>query len=68
MGNCLEVLLLADKHQADKLKKKAMDFVAENMPTIIKKSSDEWKRCLRNYPDLTFELVEKLSEKGEKKM
>ena len=68
VGNCLQFLILADLHQADQLKKKAMEFVVENMTTIIKKTSDEWKRCLRNYPDLTVELMAEISEKMTKKM
>ena len=67
-SNCLHLLILGDMHQADQLKKKAMEFVVENMTTIIKKSSDEWKRCVKNHPDLTVELMAEISEKIAKKM
>ena len=67
-SNCLHLLILGDMHQADQLKKKAMEFVVENMTMIINKRSHEWKRCVRNYPDLTVELMAEISEKMTKKM
>ena len=60
---CLVSLIIADMYQAEKLKKRAMKLLVENMRTIVTKNSEDWKKCVKSHPDLTIEITEELSKR-----
>ena len=60
--NCLISLILADMYQAEELKRCSMEIFVENMNKVIK-GSDDWKKCVKNYPDLTVEITEQIARR-----
>merc|ERR1719234_2065896 len=52
-SNCLDLLVLGDLHEAEKLKLVALDFVSMNFPSLVQQ--DVYKEFLRQYPELVFE-------------
>jgi len=60
--NCLISLILADMYQAEDLKKCSMKIFVENMNKVIK-GSDDWKKCVKNHPDLTVEITEEIARR-----
>lgn len=63
VDNCLVYLIIADMYQAEKLKKRSMKLLVENMRTIVTKNSEDWKKCVKSHPDLTIEITEELSKR-----
>jgi len=59
VGNCINLLIFGDLHQALTLKKAVLDFVSKNMN--MKKIS-EWKQSLIANPNLMFEVMEIISK------
>lgn len=60
--NCLISLILADMYRAKELKKCSMKIFVENMNKVIK-GSDDWKKCVKNHPDLTVEITEEIARR-----
>ena len=61
VGNCVKYLVLADMHNTDKLKMKAMIVVVKNMRELVE-DADEWKKFVKNYPGLTVEITKEMVE------
>jgi len=53
--NCIEMLLLAEMHQATNLKTTAVEFFTKN---IRKFDAIDWKFALKNQPTLVMEIME----------
>ncbi|GBN70381.1 TD and POZ domain-containing protein 1 [Araneus ventricosus] len=53
--NCLDILLLADKHQDRDLKNAIHNYIARNDIEVL--FSDEWKNLEKNQPQLTTEVL-----------
>ena len=64
VDNCLRLLATADMYQADRLKKLGMELVIKNMSTVVIKSSEDWKKCVKNHPDLVVEITEEQAKKN----
>ena len=64
VDNCLLLLAIADMHQADQLKARGMDLVIKNMNTIVMKSSEDWKKCVKDHPDLVVEITEEQAKRN----
>ena len=64
VDNCLRLLAIADMHQADQLKARGMDLVIKNMNTIVMKSSEDWKKCVKDHPDLVVEITEEQAKRN----
>ena len=64
VDNCLRLLTTADMYRADRIKKIAMELVVKNMNTIVIKSSEDWKRCVKNHPDLVVEIIEEQAKRN----
>jgi len=60
-SNCLDLLVLGDLHEAEKLKMVALDFVSTNFPSLVQQ--DVYKDFLRQYPDLVFEVTMSVASK-----
>ena len=58
LENVLELIVMGDMHRAPKLKEKALKLIAEKKKEVEK--LDDWKKFLKSYPDLTFEIIEML--------
>ena len=64
VDNCLRLLAIADMHQADRLKALGMELGIKNMNTIVIKSREDWKMCVKNHPDLVVEITEKQAKRN----
>ena len=64
VDNCLRLLAIADMHHADRLKALGMELVVKNMSTIVMKSSEDWKKCIKNHPDLVLEITEEQAKRN----
>ena len=64
VGNCLRLLAIADMYQAYRLKTMAMELVTKNSITIVVNSSEDWKTCVKNHPDLVVEITEELAKRN----
>ena len=62
-SNCLDLLVLGDLHEAEKLKMVALDFVSMNFPSLVQQ--DIYKDFIRQYPDLVFEVTKSVASKME---
>jgi len=60
-NNSVEMLVLADRHQAFKLKRMALMLVASNMNTIV--NTDVYKEFHARHPNLSLEITKALAEK-----
>jgi len=60
-SNCLDLLVLGDLHEAEKLKMVALDFVSMNFPSLVQQ--DIYKDFIRQYPDLVFEVTKSVALK-----
>ena len=58
LENVLELVVMGDMHGASKLKEKALKLIAEKKKDVEK--LDDWKKFLKSYPDLTFEIIKML--------
>ena len=58
LENVLELVVMGDMHGAPKLKEKALTLIVEKKKEV--KKLDDWKKFLKSYPDLTFEIIEML--------
>ena len=58
LENVLELVVMGDMHGAPKLKEKALKLIVEKKKEV--KKLDDWKKFLKSYPDLTFEIIEML--------
>ena len=64
VDNCLRLLAIADMHKADRLKAIGMEMVTRKMNTIVMKNSEDWKKCVKNHPDLVVEITEKQAKRN----
>ena len=62
VSNSVELLVLADLHQAPKLKRMALKLVAKNMDTIV--NTDVYKDLISRHPALTLEITKALVQKA----
>ena len=58
--NSVKYLVLANMHNTDKLTMKAMNVVVKNMRELLSEYADEWKKFVKNYPDLSVEITRKM--------
>ncbi|KAF8771425.1 TD and POZ domain-containing protein 1 [Argiope bruennichi] len=54
-SNCCDVLLLADRHQDNDLKKAVQEYIAKNGEEVL--FSDEWKNLEKDHSLLTIEVL-----------
>jgi len=59
-GNCIELLVIGDLHQASILKTQALGFISQNLDKI---NISDCKKTLISYPTLLFEVTELLLPK-----
>ena len=59
VDNVLQRLVLADRHNAEKLKKVSTNLVISNSDSIVKQN--EWRETLQPYPHLLAEMFEVLA-------
>lgn len=69
MSNCtvdcvLGILILADKHQDDKLRRSSIDFIVRNLCEV--KSSEKWQSFAEENVDLVSEIFSNVSSTQEK--
>jgi len=57
-GSCVELLVLADLHNAVHLKKSTVSFIRANRTEVMKIES--WKNLKQSRPDLAFDVLENL--------
>ena len=57
--NCVELLALADLHNAVHLKKSALNFVRLHRADIMQ--TEGWKNLKQSRPDLAFDVLENLN-------
>jgi len=62
ISNCIELLILGDLHNAQKLKAKALEFVSKNMQ---KMKPSEWKQSFIAHPALMAEVMERVLPKND---
>ena len=62
VNNSVELLVLADLHQASKLRRMALRLVARNMDTIV--DTDVYKELIPRYPALALEITKALVQKA----
>ena len=62
VSNSVELLVLADLHQASKLRRMALRLVARNMDTIV--DTDVYKELIPRYPALALEITKALVQKA----
>merc|ERR1712045_981578 len=58
ISNSIELLVLADLHQASKLRRMALRLVARNMDTIV--NTDVYKDLTSRHPALAIEITKAL--------
>jgi len=62
VSNSVELLVLADLHQASKLRRIALSLVAKNMDTIV--NTDVYKNFIAHHPILALEITKVLVQKA----
>ena len=62
VSNSVELLVLADLHQASKLRSMALSLVARNMDTIV--NTDVYKEFIPHHPALALEITKALVQKA----
>ena len=62
VGNSVELLVLADRHQASKLRRMALRLVARNMDSIV--NTDVYGDFARHHPALAVEITKALVQKA----
>jgi len=62
LSNCIDLLILGDLHNAQKLKAAALEFVSKNMQ---KMKTSEWKQRLIAHPALVLEVMERVLPKHD---
>ena len=62
VNNSVELLVVADLHNASKLRRMALRLVARNMDTIV--NTDVYKDLAKQHPDLTVEITQSLVQKA----
>ena len=62
VNNSVELLVLADLHNASKLRRMALRLVTRNMDTIV--TTDVYKDLAKHHPDLTVEITQSLVQKA----
>ena len=62
VSNSVELLVLADLHQASKLRRIALSLVAKNMDTIV--NTDVYKNFIAHHPILALEITKALVQKA----
>lgn len=60
--NCLIFLIIGDMHKAEKLKKISMKILVENINKVLMESPEDWKNCVKKYPELTVEITSELAK------
>ena len=58
--NALELLVVGDMYGAAKLRKSAKELIIKKKNDIVNLNKDEFRQFIRNYPDLSFEILELL--------
>jgi len=61
VSNCIDLLILGDLHNAQKLKAEALEFVSKN---LHKMKTSEWKESFIAHPALMAEVVERMMPKN----
>ena len=62
VSNSLELLLLADRHHASKLRNMALKLVAKNMDSIV--NTDVYKDFVKHHPDISVEITKLVAERA----
>ena len=62
VDNCLISLIIGDMYKTEKLKKFSMEMFLKNMKSVLAESPEDWKKCVKKYPDLTVEITEELAK------
>jgi len=62
LSNCIDLLILGDLHNAQKLKASALEFVSKNLQ---KMKTSEWKQSLITHPALIAEVMERMLPKND---
>merc|ERR1712098_181108 len=62
LSKCIDLLILGDLHNAQKLKAAALEFVSKN---LHKMKASEWKQSLIAHPALIAEVVERMLPKND---
>lgn len=65
IGNCLDLLVLADLHSSDILKPHVIKFVVENSREIV--TQDKWREKLTAYPDVFADVFSDLASQPPRK-
>ena len=60
MKNALELLVVGDMHGAAKLRKSAQELIIKKKNDIVNLNQDDFRQFIRNYPDLSFEILKLL--------
>ena len=61
VGNSVELLVLADLHQASRLRKMALKLVTKNMDTIV--NTEVYMEIIAHHPGLALEITQALVQK-----
>ena len=59
--NCVDYLVMGDRHQADVLKKFSLEFIAKNVASVCQ--TGEWKESLVDHPALMVDVIEAFGRK-----
>lgn len=65
IGNCLDLLVLADLHSSDILKPHVIKFVVENSREVV--TLDKWREKLTAYPDVFADVFSEVASQPPKK-
>lgn len=63
--NCVDLLILADRHTAISLRKSAMAFVLGNLSAVVKVTN--WHQRLTPYPDIMAQIIQEMAKDGQPK-
>lgn len=63
--NCVDLLILADRHTAISLRKSAMSFVLGNLSAVTKMA--DWCQKLTPYPDIMAQIIQEMAKDGQPK-
>ena len=70
-SNAIKTIILAQKCNANKLRDRVIDYIADNLPLVRNGSKpEEWKRFIEDYPtavDKVFEAISYKTQKNTKK-
>ena len=61
--NCIENLVQADLHRAEKLREMSLDKLSANMDRIIIGNIEDWTKLIKNHPDLAVEVTKFKAER-----